>query len=644
MNIIQKIPILVLILGLLGLMYGCSDDDDDDDNLPNNTLSLNVSLDSIQPVSQPVVDSASATGNANLTIDQDNLTLSGSVTISDASSTINNVQIHNGFAGTKGSSVLSLVQGANNNVWNVPNDAVLLNTQLDSLLAGGMYIAVHTQNNPTGELRGQISGSDTQVILVPLSGDNQVPPVTSSASGTGYLTVNTVSGDIVANVNLDNLDVTVAHIHQAFAGNSGDFVVPLTTLKNGEVTEITETSDTLESGELAALLRGEMYFNIHSEANGSGEIRGQIIPSGIAFFRVNINGEQVVPDEVITDGTGVGYVTVDTEGDDIGNIVANVRLSNIIANDVHIHRGEFGVASDDIRVPLDEGNVNDQVVWEKSQTLSSEDLTALLNGGMYFNVHTDGGLPTGDLRGQIRNDNLPEEEQLEPTFAFIQETVFSSSCASAGCHTGDSPPRGLVLDVPGIGLGSTYDLLVGQPSVGNPDVLRVDVDDPNPNPEDSYLIQMLEGVALNASGDPERRMPANGPPFLSPAVIDNIREWIRLGAPSGQEEELEPTFAFIQDTVFTTFCNSCHNETNPRGNLQLGEDETYQQLVGQFSVGVPDEQLVVPQDPENSYLIKKLELEAPDIDGARMPEGQARLPQTVIDNIRQWIEDGALEE
>ncbi len=636
MNIIQKIPILVLISGLLGLMYGCSDSDSDNDNSPNNnTLSLNVSLDSGQPVSQPVVDSASATGNANLTIDQDNLTLSGSVTISDASSTINNVQIHNGFAGTKGSSVLSLVQGANNNVWNVPNDAVLLNTQLDSLLAGGMYIAVHTQNNPTGELRGQISGSDTQVILVPLSGDNQVPPVTSSASGTGYLTVNTVSGDIVANVNLDNLDVTVAHIHQAFAGNSGDFVVPLTTLNNGEVTEITETSDTLESGELAALLRGEMYFNIHSGANGSGELRGQIIPSGIQLFRSNLNGEQVVPDEVITDGTGVGYVTVDTEGDDIGNIVANVQLSNITADrGVHIHRGEFGVDSTDIRVTLIEGRVNDQVVWEKSETLSSEDLTALLAGGMYFNAHTTNN-PSGEIRGQINNDNPPEEEQLEPTFEFIQNTVFIPICAQ--CHTGDDAPRGLQFDIPGIEPGSTYNLLVGQPSVGVPSVLRVVPG----NPDDSYLIQKLEG----AEGIVGERMPAGeNNPFLSPAVTNNIRQWITDGALSGQEEQLEPTFEFIQNTVFIPLCNSCHNETNPRGNLQLGEDETYQQLVGQFSVGVPDEQLVVPQDPENSYLIKKLELEAPDIDGARMPEGQARLPQTVIDNIRQWIEDGALEE
>ncbi len=49
---------------------------------------------------------------------------------------------------------------------------------------------------------------------------------------------------------------------------------------------------------------------------------------------------------------------------------------------------------------------------------------------------------------------------------------------------------------------------------------------------------------------------------------------------------------------------------------------------------------VAPMDPDNSYLIRKLE-GAAGITGAQMPLGGPALDQAVIDEIRQWIMDGA---
>jgi hypothetical protein len=48
---------------------------------------------------------------------------------------------------------------------------------------------------------------------------------------------------------------------------------------------------------------------------------------------------------------------------------------------------------------------------------------------------------------------------------------------------------------------------------------------------------------------------------------------------------------------------------------------------------------VAAGDPDNSYLIQKLEGTAAE--GAQMPFGGAPLEQAVIDGIRQWIADGA---
>lgn len=58
------------------------------------------------------------------------------------------------------------------------------------------------------------------------------------------------------------------------------------------------------------------------------------------------------------------------------------------------------------------------------------------------------------------------------------------------------------------------------------------------------------------------------------------------------------------------------------------------------SVEQPSVLRVKPGDPDDSYIIRKLE-GAPAISGGRMPLGGPYLPQATIDMIRQWITDGA---
>ena len=62
-------------------------------------------------------------------------------------------------------------------------------------------------------------------------------------------------------------------------------------------------------------------------------------------------------------------------------------------------------------------------------------------------------------------------------------------------------------------------------------------------------------------------------------------------------------------------------------------------------VGVPSSQnaaisRVAPTDPDNSYLIQKLEGNA----GTQMPLGGAALDPAVIAEIRLWITNGALRQ
>jgi len=102
---------------------------------------------------------------------------------------------------------------------------------------------------------------------------------------------------------------------------------------------------------------------------------------------------------------------------------------------------------------------------------------------------------------------------------------------------------------------------------------------------------------------------------------------------------LVPTFASIQQNVFTPVCTRCHAGAAAPTGLRLDEESSYAMLVNVASVEVPGLRRVRPGDPDLSYLIQKLEGRAAV--GARMPLNSPPLPQATIDVIKQWIREGA---
>jgi len=110
--------------------------------------------------------------------------------------------------------------------------------------------------------------------------------------------------------------------------------------------------------------------------------------------------------------------------------------------------------------------------------------------------------------------------------------------------------------------------------------------------------------------------------------------------PGGGGEPLTPDFKSIQDNVFTPICTKCHIGSGAPQGLQLDEAHSYALLVGVPSTEQPNVLRVKPGDPDNSYMVQKIE-GAPGISGVRMPFGGPYLPQSTIDVIRTWITNGA---
>jgi hypothetical protein len=105
-----------------------------------------------------------------------------------------------------------------------------------------------------------------------------------------------------------------------------------------------------------------------------------------------------------------------------------------------------------------------------------------------------------------------------------------------------------------------------------------------------------------------------------------------------------PNFSEIQANVFTPTCATvgCHTGAGAPQGLMLDAANSYGLLVDVASSEVPSILRVAPGDPDNSYLVQKLEGSASA--GARMPFGRPALPQATIDVIRQWITDGAMDD
>ena len=117
---------------------------------------------------------------------------------------------------------------------------------------------------------------------------------------------------------------------------------------------------------------------------------------------------------------------------------------------------------------------------------------------------------------------------------------------------------------------------------------------------------------------------------------------------TGPTPNLEPTFTSIQQEIFSSgdssgrpACTNCHNAVGSRFNgLDLSPAVSYSNLVNVASRAKAGAVRVIPGDPENSYLIHKLEGRS-TIAGVRMPLGGPYLEIGQIQVIERWIEIGA---
>ena len=121
-----------------------------------------------------------------------------------------------------------------------------------------------------------------QTFTAKLSGSNEVPPVTTSATGMAQFQLTADGSQINYKLNATNLNnFMMAHIHQGKASENGPPVTAPLSMGSGKITA-SDLQGPLAGKQLSDLINlmktGGTYTNIHTQTNQNGEIRGQISP------------------------------------------------------------------------------------------------------------------------------------------------------------------------------------------------------------------------------------------------------------------------------------------------------------------------------------------------------------------------------
>ena len=365
---------------------------------------------------QEVPSSGSAAyGLAIIKLNMDSSKMKIDMMVDGLTGSITGVHLHLGGEGVIGPVAVDLTEFVDGKLIQGTVDSSDFLSITDSLISGLVYINVHTGIFPNGEIRGQLHMDKGIAFHSFLTGDQEVPPVSTNAVGLAHISFNPIMDVLsyqIITVGLND-SLTGAHLHLGEPGISGPVIVDLSEsdtlnsfLLTGEIDQVM-IPDSL----MKYLLTSNIYINLHTAPNPDGVIRGHMRRYLWEGFTHSMDGMQEIP-SVVTSAKGGGFVTINPEGSKLHFMLAADYLSDTTTA-AHFHAapaGEEGAAIFTLSPYLSElkdsvtghGSVFGEGFWD-DQSNPPLDLAAVslfTNDSIYINLHTSLA-PNGEIRGQV---------------------------------------------------------------------------------------------------------------------------------------------------------------------------------------------------------------------------------------------------
>jgi CHRD domain/Bacterial Ig domain len=382
--------------------------------------------------------------------------------------------LHIGARGVAGPVSIGLTSDVAVTRWSASN-VTLTDAQLTAWRNGTFYVNVHTPANPGGEVRGQIELAG----VTPLQfADIQLRVFNASCSFSGC------HAGATPPVGL-NLDAANSH----------------TRLVN------------VNSGEVPALLRVAP-----GDAPASYLIRKLEGTPGILFNRMPLGRAPLAQNLIDGIKAWINAGALPAAGPPSGDATPPLVLIGTVPATSTGTVTLTATATDAVGVTSVRWRVNGSIVGSDSTDPYSFDWNSASVANGTATIDAQGLDAAGNIgTSALRTTTVTNAGGVAAfTFTEIQTQILNVSCASAGCHSGATPPAGLDLTA------SAFARLVNVASVEVPSLRRIVPGDPG----NSYLIQKIEGTAAVGA-----RMPFGGP-FLDATTISRIRAWVSAGAPN----------------------------------------------------------------------------------------------------------------
>ncbi len=313
------------------------------------------------------------------------------IQLTNLSGPIRSAHIHDGDQASNGP-VLFDLNGSGNILSGEISLATVDPADFLKILFGNTYVNVHTDANPSGEIRGQIGYAGPFHCGTILNGDQEVPPVTTSATGSSFIFPNPTLDTLTYITLYDGLSgqPTGAHVHFSEVGKNGPVIIPL---NPSPIPGIYFGQVVIDKDNLANLTNGLFYINIHTSAHPGGEIRGQILTNLRKSYAFDLCGAQSVPVNN-SNGYGVVGISIDQANTNLDyGLIHSEFTSNSTA--AHIHSGSKGTNGGVLFEIVLQQNIANQII-----AVTGNDVLQIEAGNTYVNVHTE-DFPSGEIRGQV---------------------------------------------------------------------------------------------------------------------------------------------------------------------------------------------------------------------------------------------------
>ncbi|MBI5118999.1 CHRD domain-containing protein [Candidatus Poribacteria bacterium] len=273
-------------------------------------------------------------------------------------------------------------------------------------------------------------------VIANMSGQQEVPPVATAASGKAGLIFDAALTQIAFEIEAANIaGVTGATVHLGSTTENGPVIFVLT--NTGFITRLTGTltqTDLIPAPGIAtladainAMKNGDTYVNIATAAHPAGEIRGHLLNDTLLTFDSVLLGDRIVP-PVTTAATGNAIVTIDADKQLISYGLRTKNITGVTGATMHLGLpGENGpaifVLANTAFVSPFAGTLSEANLIPTAGAASmAEVIDAIISGKTYVVVQT-AAHPEGEIRGPLA---LAAEAAIERMAMTVGEAFYDT--------------------------------------------------------------------------------------------------------------------------------------------------------------------------------------------------------------------------